>query len=68
MFDEVDEGTAIMKVSKNPPVGASPFLKFEDDIPNDYYLYLTGYAGKVLKKKVPLPEKKPLPKNSKKSI
>lgn len=68
MFDEVDEGTAIMKVSKNPPVGPSPFLKFEDDIPNDYYLFLTGYAGKVLKKKVPLPEKKPLPKNSKKSI
>lgn len=68
MFDEVDEGTAIQKVSKNPPVGPSPFLKFEDDIPNDYYLYLTGYAGKVLKKKLPLPDKKPLPKNSKKSI
>jgi hypothetical protein len=68
MFDEVDEGTAIMKVSKNPPVGPSPFLKFEDDIPTDYYLYLTGYAGKVLKKKIALPEKKPLPKNSKKSI
>lgn len=29
MDDEVDEGTAIMKVSKNPPSGISPFLEFE---------------------------------------
>lgn len=61
MFDEVDEGTAILKISKNPPVGASNFVKFEDDIPNDYYLYLTGYAGKMLRKQVPLQDNVPMP-------
>lgn len=67
MYDEVDEGTAIMKVSKNPPSGKSPFLKFEEAIPSDYYLYLTGQAGKMLKKKIPFNERIPLPKNSEKS-
>ena len=41
MFDEIDEGTAIYKISKNPPLGASPFVTFEPEIPSDYYLYLT---------------------------
>ena len=67
MFDEVDEGTAIFKVSKNPPVGASSFVKFEDDIPSDYYLYLSGYAGKMMRKKVPFQELPPPPKNAEKS-
>ncbi|WP_183565642.1 glycoside hydrolase family 71/99-like protein [Mucilaginibacter sp. SP1R1] len=61
MFDEVDEGTAILKASKNPPVGLSSFVMFEDDIPNDYYLYLTGYAGKMLRKQIPLQQDIPLP-------
>lgn len=52
MFDEVDEGTAIMKVSQKPPVGASRFVTFEEGVPEDYYLYLTGYAGKMLRKEV----------------
>jgi glycoprotein endo-alpha-1,2-mannosidase len=67
MFDEVDEGTAIEKVSKNPPVGASRFVTFEEGIPSDYYLYLTGYAGKMLRKEIPYQENIPLPKNSEKS-
>ncbi len=61
MFDEVDEGTAILKASKTPPVGLSTFVTYEDDIPNDYYLYLTGYAAKMLRKEVPLQEKVPPP-------
>lgn len=61
MFDEVDEGTAIIKVSKDPPTGLSNFVKFEDDVPNDYYLYLTGYAAKMLRKQVPLQESVPPP-------
>jgi glycoprotein endo-alpha-1,2-mannosidase len=61
MFDEVDEGTAILKSSKNPPVGLSSFVTVEDDIPNDYYLYLTGYAAKVLRKELPMRDSVPPP-------
>ncbi|WP_411274988.1 glycoside hydrolase family 71/99-like protein [Daejeonella sp.] len=64
MFDEVDEGTAIFKVSRNPPVGESPFVKFEEGIPSDYYLFLSGYAGKMLRKTVPFTSEAPPPKNS----
>jgi hypothetical protein len=62
MFDEVDEGTAIFKISKNPPVGQSSFVTFEEDIPSDYYLYLTGFAGKMLRKEIPFQENIPAPK------
>jgi len=61
MFDEVDEGTAILKASKNPPVGLSNFVSYEDDIPNDYYLYLTGEAAKALRKEVPMRDTPPPP-------
>jgi glycoprotein endo-alpha-1,2-mannosidase len=64
MFDEVDEGTAIMKVSQNPPIGPSRFVKFEAGIPSDYYLYLTGYAAKMLRKEKPFQYNIPLPKSS----
>jgi hypothetical protein len=67
MFDEVDEGTAILKISQDPPVGPSRFVTFEDGIPSDYYLYLTGYAAKMLRKKIPFQENIPLPKNGKSS-
>ncbi|RBQ11384.1 glycoside hydrolase family 71/99-like protein [Pedobacter miscanthi] len=62
MFDEVDEGTAIFKASKNPPVGENRFVKFEEGIPNDYYLYLAGFASKMLKKEIPFQNNIPLPK------
>lgn len=62
MFDEIDEGTAIFKISKDPPVGASNFVTFEKDIPSDYYLYLTGYAGKMLRKQIPFQTTIPKPK------
>ncbi|HEX8609535.1 MAG TPA: xylosidase, partial [Pedobacter sp.] len=62
MFDEVDEGTAIFKISKTPPLGASTFVTVEDDIPSDYYLYLTGYAGKMLRKQVPFRVDVPKPR------
>lgn len=67
MFDEVDEGTAIEKISKNPPVGASRFVSFEEGIPSDYYLYLTGYAGRILRKELPLRNDIPLPRNGERS-
>lgn len=62
MFDEVDEGTAIFKISKNPPVGQTEFVKPEDDIPSDYYLYLGGYAAKMLRKEIPFQLNIPAPK------
>ncbi|OQP46254.1 xylosidase [Niastella yeongjuensis] len=61
MFDEVDEGTAIFKISKNPPVGLSNFVTFEKDVREDYYLYLTGMAAKMLRKQIPVQVTVPKP-------
>ncbi len=48
MFDELDEATAIFKVTDNPPVGESRFLDNEG-LPSDHYLWLTGMGGKCLR-------------------
>ncbi len=50
MFDEIDEGTAIFKVSNDPPVGASPFVPL-DVKRSDHYLWLSGEIGKMLRGK-----------------
>ena len=60
MFDEMDEGTAIFKMTNNPPVGLSTFEKFENGVPADYYLYLTGCAARMLKKQIPFQSDIPL--------
>jgi len=49
MFDEVDEGTAIFKCSKQnnlPLNGSKQFVGIENDLDTDYYLWLTGQAGR----------------------
>lgn len=46
MFDEVDEGTAIFKVSNTPPTQAV-FVTY-DGKPADWYLRLTAEGAKVL--------------------
>jgi len=46
MFDEVDEGTAIFKVSNTPPMQAH-FVTY-DGKPSDWYLRLTAEGTKVL--------------------
>ncbi|MDB4925044.1 RICIN domain-containing protein [Mucilaginibacter sp.] len=51
MFDEVNEGTQINKITNKPPVQA-PFLTY-DGATNDYYLRLIGTASKMLKNNVP---------------
>jgi glycoprotein endo-alpha-1,2-mannosidase len=61
MFDEIDEGTAIFKTTNSPPVGLSNFMSFESGIPSDYYLFLAGYAAKMLKKQIPFQTEIPLP-------
>lgn len=47
MFDEVDEGTAIIKVSNAPPTQA-PFVTY-DGLPPDWYLRLTGEGTRLIR-------------------
>ncbi|SDM48964.1 hypothetical protein SAMN05421823_11464 [Catalinimonas alkaloidigena] len=51
MFDEIDEGTAIYKVSNesNTPLNGDGGLKFvgvEDGLPTDHYLWLVGQGAR----------------------
>jgi hypothetical protein len=55
MFDEVDEGTAVFKVTDAPPAEAR-FATY-DGRPADWYLRLTGEGAKVVRgEKPPRPE------------
>jgi hypothetical protein len=54
MFDEVNEGTAIFKVSANPPVSDVALFVKPDGEPSDHYLWLTGEAAKMLRRQKPL--------------
>ena len=47
MFDEVDEATAVFKVSNRPPTQAR-FQTYEG-LPSDWYLRLTGEGSKVIR-------------------
>jgi len=62
MFDEINEGTAIFKVSGNPPVtapgSATEFVKLDGE-PSDQYLWLTGQAAQILRREKPLVYKMP---------
>ncbi|MDA1005057.1 MAG: glycoside hydrolase family 71/99-like protein [Verrucomicrobia bacterium] len=59
MFDEVDEGTAIFKCSNTPPVSdLNQFLTYEG-LPSDFYLRLTGAAGKLLRNEIPVTDAVP---------
>ncbi|MEY3853608.1 MAG: hypothetical protein RI910_2588 [Verrucomicrobiota bacterium] len=46
MFDEIDEGTAIMKCGGPRPVGNFVDLS---DVPTDHYLWLSGQIGRMLR-------------------
>lgn len=52
MFDEVDEGTAIFKISNNPPVGEVKFLA-DPAVEPDRYLWLSGQIGRMLRGEIP---------------
>ena len=47
MVDEVDEGTAIFKVTNTPPTRGH-FQTFED-LPSDWYLRLTGEGSRLIR-------------------
>lgn len=61
MFDEVDEGTAIFKVTNTPPVGEGVQFVTYEGLPSDHYLRLTGLAGKVIRGEHPATDEPPLP-------
>ncbi len=63
MFDEIDEGTAIMKISHKVPVGKSIFVPTDKDVSTDHYLWLTGMAGKMLRKEIPFSKTMPVREN-----
>jgi len=51
MFDEVDEGTAIFKVTNSPPKPG--YFATYEDLPTDWYLRLTGEGTKLLRNERP---------------
>lgn len=58
MFDEINEGTQIMKVTNYPPT-QFPFLTYHGAT-SDYYLRLVGVGGRMLKKHIPIPDVIPI--------
>jgi len=58
MFDEIDEGTAIFKVTNDPPVGPTPFATYEG-LPSDHYLWLTGQIARMLREEIPSDDQMP---------
>jgi len=58
MFDEVDEGTAIFKVTSSPPAQGH-FIGLEG-LPSDWYLRLVGEAAGRLRQKQPIPIEIPI--------
>jgi hypothetical protein len=58
MFDEVDEGTAIFKVTNTPPTQGH-FVNLEG-MPSDWYLRLVGEATRMLREKRVIPQEIPI--------
>ena len=58
MFDEVDEATAIFKVTSDPPTQAH-FVGYEG-LPSDWYLRLVGEGTQMLRGQRPLTEEIPI--------
>jgi hypothetical protein len=52
MFDEVDEGTAIYKITNSPPVQRS-YVTYED-YPSDWYMRLAHEGCRMLRGEIPL--------------
>ncbi|MCA9427117.1 MAG: hypothetical protein KC994_18700 [Candidatus Omnitrophica bacterium] len=61
MFDEVDESTAIFKVTNNHPV-TDNWISYEE-LPNDWYLRLVGAGTQMLRGEIPLTSTIPIDPN-----
>lgn len=61
MFDEVDEGTAIFKVTNSPPVGEGIEFVTYEGMPSDTYLRLAGAAGRVIRGEMSATDEPPGP-------
>jgi len=59
MFDEMDEGTAIFKAATEVPTGESKFIQIDKKQGSDYYLWLTGKAGEMLRGEISLSSQLP---------
>ncbi|MCX6924174.1 MAG: hypothetical protein NT154_13330 [Verrucomicrobia bacterium] len=58
MFDEVDEGTAIFKVTNTPPTQGH-YVTYEG-FPSDWYLRLVGEGTRMLREKRVVPREVPI--------
>ena len=58
MFDEVDEGTAIFKVTNTPPTQAQ--FDGHDGLPSDWYLRLVGEGARMYRGETPLTREIPI--------
>ena len=58
MFDEVDEATAIFKVTNNPPIQGN--FQTYDGMPSDWYLRVTGEGTKMIRGQKPIQETIPI--------
>ncbi len=61
MFDEVDEGTAIFKVTNHPPIQG--YFQDYDGKPSDWYLRLAGEGIRMLRGKRPISPDIPIKTN-----
>lgn len=61
MFDELDEATAVFKITNNPPQATEhvSFLTLEEGLPSDYYLQVVRQIGGLMRGEIsptaPLP-------------
>jgi hypothetical protein len=59
----VDEGTAIFKVTNDPPVvSPAQFVTYDIDgypLPSDEYLWLVGQAARGLRGEIPVNQTRP---------
>lgn len=62
MFDEVDEATAIFKVTDDPPINGrngEQFISYGENVPSDHYLWLTGEIGRLIAGETPMRRRVP---------